>query len=227
LPVVACGAGVAATLRAHGTEPIRTIDNGVGPSPPPASTAALRREWGLAPGLRLIVAAGRRAPQKRHDLAISAMVRLPHAALVILGDGALRVNLEHQIADLGLSGRVRLAGARSDARAILGAADVVVQPSDWEGLPLVVLEAMSAARPVVATRVRGLRELVRDGIDGLLVSPGDAGGLATALAAILADHDLASRLGGAAAARCEREFSEAAMVTAYRSLWRSLALRSR
>jgi glycosyltransferase involved in cell wall biosynthesis len=225
LPVVACGAGVAATLRAHGTEPLRTIVNGVGPCPRPAAIAALRREWGLASGLRLIVAVGRLMPQKRHDLAIGAMVRLPDAALVIVGDGTLRPNLERQIEELGLSGRVRLMGARTDARAILGAADVVVQPSDWEGLPLVVLEAMSAARPVVATRVRGLRELIRDGVDGLLVPSGDADALATAIATILTDHNLACRLGGAAAARFEHEFSEAAMVSAYRSLWLSLATR--
>ncbi|TME46639.1 MAG: glycosyltransferase, partial [Chloroflexi bacterium] len=176
LPVVACGA-------------------------PPAAVAALRREWGLASGLRLIVAAGRLVPQKRHDLAVSAIAHVPGAALVILGDGPLRHALERQIEELRLSGRVRLVGAHSDARAILGAADVVLQPSDWEGLPLVVLEAMSAARPVVATRVRGLRELVRDGIDGLLVPPGDARGLATAVATILTDNNLACRLGSAAAAR--------------------------
>ena len=175
--------------------------------------------------MRLIVAGGRLMPQKRHDLAIGAMVRLPDAALVIVGDGTLRPNLERQIEELGLSGRVRLMGARTDARAILGAADVVVQPSDWEGLPLVVLEAMSAARPVVATRVRGLRELIRDGVDGLLVPSGDADALATAIATILTDHNLACRLGGAAAARFEHEFSEAAMVSAYRSLWLSLATR--
>ena len=223
LPVVACGAGVAATLRAHGTEPLRTIVNGVGPCPPPAAVAALRREWGLASGLRLIVAAGRLVPQKRHDLAVSAIAHVPGAALVILGDGPLRHALERQIEELRLSGRVRLVGSHSDARAILGAADVVLQPSDWEGLPLVVLEAMSAARPVVATRVRGLRELVRDGIDGLLVPPGDARGLATAVATILTDNNLACRLGSAAAARIENEFSEAVMIGAYRSLWRELA----
>ena len=86
-----------------------------------------------------------------------------------------------------------------------------------------VLEAMSAARPVVATRARGLRELVHDGIDGLLVPPGDASALAIAIATILRDHTLGSRLGSAAALRVEHEFSEAAMIDAYRSLWRSLA----
>jgi glycosyltransferase involved in cell wall biosynthesis len=195
LTVIAGGPGVAAGLRAQGTELISTVVNGVGPPPSPAAMAAPRGEWGLAPELRLIVAAGRLVPQKRHDLAVSAVAHLPGTARVILGDGPLRHAPERQIEELGLSWRVRLVGARPGARAILGAADVVVQPSDWEGLPLVVLEAMSAARPVVATRVRGLRELVRDGIDGLLVPPDDAGGLATAVATILTDHNLAWRRG--------------------------------
>lgn len=218
LPVVACSASVAASLRAHGTEPVRTIANGVGPCPPSASAEELRRELGLAPWLRLIVAAGRLERQKRHDLAVSAIARLPDVALVILGEGTLRNDLERQIERLSLSGRVRLVGRRDDARAIIGAADVVVQPSDWEGLPLVVLEAMSAARPLVATRVTGLSELINDGIDGLLVPAGDAGQLAAAIAALLADRNRACRLGATAATRFEDEFSEAAMVSAYRSL---------
>ena len=108
---------------------------------------------------------------------------------------------------------------------MLAAADVVVHPSDWEGLPLVVLEAMSAARPVVATRAPGLRELVRDGEDGLLVPPGDAAALAASVTRVLADEQLALRLGDNAARRVEREFSESAMVEAYDSLWRTLAAR--
>ena len=222
LPVVACGDGVAATLRAHGLEPVCTIANGVGPPPPPAAAADLRREWGLAAGLRLIVAVGRLVAQKRHDVAVEAMARLPHAALVIVGEGPLRLSLERQIARLGLDSRVRLVCARADARAILGAADVVVQPSDWEGMPLVVLEAMSAARPVVATMSRGLRELLRDGVDGLMVPPGDAEALAAGVDRLLGDEDLARRVGETAAARVEREFTEAAMIAAYGSLWHTL-----
>ncbi|MDQ6847439.1 MAG: glycosyltransferase [Candidatus Dormibacteraeota bacterium] len=225
LPVVACGPGVAAALRAHGLEPLTTICNGITPPPPPADQVELRRQWGVPPQWRLVMAAGRLVAQKRHDLAVAAMASLPDAALVIVGDGPLRPALEQQIAELHLTPRVRLVGARSDVRALLAVADVVVQPSDWEGLPLVVLEAMSAARPVVAARAPGLRELVRDGEDGLLVRPGDAAALATSTARVLADARLGRRLGDTAARRVEREFSEDAMVDSYQLLWRALVAR--
>jgi glycosyltransferase involved in cell wall biosynthesis len=223
LPVVACGAGVAASLREHGTAPLRTVNNGVGPPPPDGRGGTLRHELGIASGLRLVVAAGRLVPQKRHELAVDAVARIPDVALLILGDGPLKPSLMRRIEERGLSSRVRLMGVRHDARAILGAAEVVVQPSDWEGLPMVVLEAMSAARPVVATRIRGVQELVRDGIDGLLVAPGDADALATGIRTLLDHPDLARRLGAAAASRVESDFSEAGMAGSYRMLWRQLA----
>jgi glycosyltransferase involved in cell wall biosynthesis len=225
LPVVACGEGVAEALREHHVEPWATISNGVAPPPPAADAASLRVEWSLEPELHLVVAAGRLVAQKRHDVAVAAAARVPDTAWVIVGEGPQRPALERQIEALRLTSRVRLVGARSDVRAVLGAADVVVQPSDWEGLPLVVLEAMRAARPVVASGSRGLRELLQDGVDGLLVPPGDAEALATCVARIITDQDLARRLGGAAAARAEREFSEAAMVSAYQSRWRTLSAR--
>jgi glycosyltransferase involved in cell wall biosynthesis len=223
LPVVACGPGVAASLREHGTAPLRTVNNGVGPPPPNARAGTIRNELGLASGLRLVVAAGRLVPQKRHELAVEAVARIPDVALVILGDGPLKPSLMRLIEERRLTSRVRLVGVRDDARVILGAADIVVQPSDWEGLPMVVLEAMSAARPVVATRIRGVQELIRDGIDGVLVAPGDAHALATGIRTLLDHPDLARRLGAAAARRVEADFSEADMTGSYRILWRQLA----
>jgi glycosyltransferase involved in cell wall biosynthesis len=140
----------------------------------------------------------------------------------VLGDGPLRTELQRLAERLGTADRVRLVGARTDARAVLGAADVVIHPSDWEGLPLVVVEAMSAARPVVATAVPGTRELLRDGVDGLLVPSGDAAALGRALGVVLDDPGLACRLGAAAADRALNEFSETAMIVAYRRVWQTL-----
>jgi glycosyltransferase involved in cell wall biosynthesis len=223
LSVIACGPGVASALRQHGTSPFRTVANGISPPPQAAAAADVRRQWGLPNDARLIVAAGRLAPQKRHDLAVSALTRVRGTGLLIVGTGPLRQQLQRQVEELGLDGRVRLIGAYPNVRTILGAADAVVQPSDWEGLPLVVLEAMSAARPVIAARSRGLRELIRDGVDGLLVDPGDANALAAGINAVLDDAALATRLGEAAAARVDEEFSETAMVSAYQALWEALA----
>ena len=223
LPVIACGPGVATSLREHGLEPFVTISNGISPPPPAADRVALRRQWALDPELRLAIAAGRLVEQKRHDLAITAIASLPDTALLIIGEGPLRPALERQVNELDVGSRVRLTGARHDARALLGAADVVVQPSDWEGLPLVVLEAMGAGRPVVAARSPGLRELLRDGQDGLLVPPGDARALAASVARVLGNADLAHRLGDTAALRVARDFGESAMVDAYQSLWQTLS----
>jgi glycosyltransferase involved in cell wall biosynthesis len=227
LPVIACGGGVAAVLEENGVQPLATISNGVSPPPSAADRAALMAELGLAPGLHLVMAAGRLVPQKRHDVAVAAAALLPGTAWVIAGEGPLRQALEPQVEELGLRSRVRLIGARLDARALLGAAEVVVQPSDWEGLPLVALEAMRAGRPVVAAASRGLRELIRDGVDGLLVPPGQPRALADAVARLLGDTSLARRLGEAAASRVEREFSESAMIHAYSAAWDAVAAHGR
>jgi glycosyltransferase involved in cell wall biosynthesis len=103
------------------------------------------------------------------------------------------------------------AGYRDDVAALLAGCDVFCLPSLAEGLPLVVLEAMLQARPVVATPVGGTAELVVDGETGVLVPPGDAGALAHALSDLLADPARARRMGDAGRARVLAEFSEAAM----------------
>ena len=146
---------------------------------------------------------------------------------MIAGDGPLRPALERQVDELGLGSRVRLIGARADARALLGAAEVVVQPSDWEGLPLVALEAMRAGRPVVAAASRGLRELIRDGVDGLLVTPGQPQALADSVARLLRDRELARSLGDEAASRAERQFSDTTMIDAYVAAWDAVAAHGR
>jgi glycosyltransferase involved in cell wall biosynthesis len=218
LPVVACGPGVAAALEERGIEPVATIANAVGPAPPPADRQALEQEWGLAPGTRLVVAVGRLVEQKNHALAIRALVGVPAATLLILGEGHLRGELEGLVDELGLSDRVVLPGRRDDARAIMGAADAVILPSHWEGLPLAALEALASGTPLVATAVRGSRELLHDGEDALLVPPGDAEALAEALSRVLGDRELASRL-SAGGLRAAADASEEAMVAAYLELY--------
>ena len=133
------------------------------PPPAPRDRAELERELGLPAGGKLVVAAGRLVPVKNHALAIRAIADVPGAALAILGEGPLQAELERQATELGIADRVVLAGLRSDARAIMGAADAVVVSSVGEGLPLVALEALAARTPLVATSVRGIRELLTDG----------------------------------------------------------------
>lgn len=125
-----------------------------------------------APHLLVI---GRLAPQKGHADALVAIAevleRHPHAKLSIVGHGELRAELEQQAESLGIASAVQFLGQRNDIPLLLAQADMLVSSSLWEGFPTVVLEAMAAGVPVVATDVSGSRELVENGLTGLLVLP--------------------------------------------------------
>jgi glycosyltransferase involved in cell wall biosynthesis len=169
-------------------------------------------------GAPLLLHVGRLAPVKGQRELIEALPRLARrdAVAVLAGrdletGGAYARELEALATELGVRDRVVLAGYRADVPALLAAADVFVLPSWIEGLPLTVLEAMAAAKPVVATRVGGTPEAVVDGETGLLAEPGDVGALARAVDALLADPDLARRLGEAGRLRVEERFSPAVM----------------
>ncbi|MCL6554424.1 MAG: glycosyltransferase [Firmicutes bacterium] len=132
--------------------------------------------------------------------------------LVLIGDGPLRAELEAFCGRAGLTDRVTFLGARDDVPAVLGAADLFVLASRWEGLPFAVLEAMCSGLPVVATRVGGIPEAVVDGETGLLVPPGDARALAEAIERLAADPRLRGQMGAAGRRRAEACFTEARML---------------
>jgi len=217
LAPVACGPGVEAALEERGLPPLATVPNAVAPAPPPAD----RTELDVEPGERLVLAVGRLVEQKNHALAIRAITEVPDAILAIAGDGALRDNLERLAQETGVADRVRFLGLRPDARALMGAADVVVMPSRWEGLPLSALEALASGTPLVATDVRGLRELVTDGENALLV-PEEPHALAAALRRVLDDPELAARL-GAAGTQVEGAGSDERLVERFLELYERLA----
>jgi glycosyltransferase involved in cell wall biosynthesis len=217
LAPVACGPGVAAALEEHGLPPLATVPNAVAPAPP----AAGRSELGLAPGSRLVLAVGRLVEQKNHALAIRALGALPDTTLAIAGEGPLRAELEHLAAEAGVADRVLFLGVRPDARALMGAADAIVLPSRWEGLPLTALEALASGTPLVATNVRGLRELVTDGREALLV-PEQPEALAEALRRVLDDPGLAGRL-AEAGKRVEGAGSDTELVARFLALYERLA----
>jgi glycosyltransferase involved in cell wall biosynthesis len=210
LAPVACGPGVAAALEEHGLPPAATVPNAVGPAPPPGER--------LAPE-KLVLAVGRLVEQKNHELAIRAIAQVPGATLAIVGDGPLRPELERLVADL--QAPVIFTGVRKDARALMGAADVVVMPSRWEGLPLTALEALASGTPLVATSVRGLRELLTDGENALLV-PEDSEALASAIHRVLDDRELAVRL-SEAGRRVEGAGSDAELVAGFLAVYERLA----
>ena len=224
LPVVACGPGVETGLADAGYRSAETIANAVPPPPAPRDRAELEHELGLPAGRKLVVAAGRLVPVKNHALAMRAIADVPGAALAILGEGPLQAELEQQATELGVADRVVLAGLRSDARAIMGAADAVVVSSIGEGLPLVALEALAARTPLVATSVRGVRELLTDDVDSLLVPGGDAEALAAALRRVLEDDALAARLADAGT-ELVAPYTEERMISAYLETYERLLTR--
>ncbi len=176
------------------------------------AVAGTANRWalGLPPG-PLAVSVGQLETMKGHRFLVEAWpaVReaIPDAVLAIVGDGPCRRSLEEDARRLGVADSVRFLGFRAPADPFFSACDVLVQPSLTEGLPNAVLEAMTAGRAVVASRVGGVPELVVDGETGLLVPPGDAPALARALGTLLGDPARRARLGAAAAARARSTFS--------------------
>jgi glycosyltransferase involved in cell wall biosynthesis len=221
LPVVACGPTVDAALEAAGIRVRATVVNGVGPPPPAADRETLRAEWGLPVGQPLVLAVGRLVPQKNHALALQALADVPDAALVLAGEGPLLEDLRRAAASDGLADRVVFAGVRPDVRALIGAADAVVFSSRWEGLPLAALETLAAGTPLVATDVRGLHELLADGVDAVLVPSDEPEAMAAALRRVCSDADLRATLRRGALQTAER-YSEAAMTEAYLGLYGEL-----
>lgn len=221
LPVASDGPGMAAEMAQRGV-PCVTIVNGVSPAPVPMDRKVLDRIFGIPSDLKLVVSIGRLVSQKNQALAIRAMMEVPEAALLIIGDGPLRSELEEMADRSGLVDRVRFAGFQPEPRSILGAADVFALPSVWEGLPLVGLEALAGGVPVVATEVIGIREWLNN-TTAVLVRPNDAHSLAQGIRRVLRDQTLAQEL-----IRNGRhlvlEYSEESVVLKYEELYQNLLI---
>jgi glycosyltransferase involved in cell wall biosynthesis len=157
----------------------------------------------------VVVVLGALTRRKGHAILLRAAATVPGLRYVFCGDGEEAPALERAAA--GLAGAVRFAGFRRDIPACLAAADIVAVPSLQEGLGVAALEAMAAARPVVASRVGGLAEAVVDGETGLLVPPGEPAALAAALGRLARDLDLRARLGEAGRARVRARYTSARM----------------
>lgn len=155
----------------------------------------------------LVLTPARLHQQKGHASLLAAAAQVPDATFVLAGDGPLRAELEAQARELGVADRCIFLGERADVPDLLAAADLVVLPSLFEGLPVAVLEAMGAERPVVATAIGGTDEAVTHEQTGLLVPPRDPVALASAIRRLQSDPALAQRLAAAGRERVEREFS--------------------
>ena len=223
--IASCDDGPRALLAAAGIDSF-LLRYGVSPAPPPSDRVELMRSLGLSEMLALVVSPGRLVPQKDHLTAIRTIQHLPGAALVIVGDGPLRTELQTETEVLGVADRVRLVGWRSDIHAIMGAADAVLLPSRWEGFGLVAIEAMTASVPVVAASSPGFREWLVHEYNALLAPIADHQQLAVALERVLGDADLRDHLiqGGK---RTGDRYTVAAMLDTHLELYKKLASRSR
>jgi glycosyltransferase involved in cell wall biosynthesis len=174
----------------------------------------------------VVLTVARLDAQKGHEHLLAAAARVPQALFVFAGDGEERARLEDLARRLGVADRVRFLGQRGDIPDLLAVCDLFVLPSLFEGLPLAVLEAMAAGRPVVATAVGGTDEAVLEGESGLLVPPGDPPALAAAITAILDSPRLARRLGDAGRARVRQEFGVQRMIGAVANVYEDLLERA-
>jgi glycosyltransferase involved in cell wall biosynthesis len=206
-----------------------------GLTPASAATAEealrVRADLGIPSDAPLAVTVGRLTEQKGliHLLRAMAALRrsVPEARLLIVGDAQdgreeYKLALLSARAELGLEETVIFAGVRGDVPAVMRAADVFVMASLWEGFGLVFLEAMAAARPVVATNVSAVPEVVEDGITGLLVPPRDPDALSEAMKALLLDRTMAYRMGQAGLIRLGKQFTEERMIEATEDLYARL-----
>lgn len=167
----------------------------------------------------LLLSMGRLHENKAHDVTLQALTRLPDAVLWIAGVGPLEAKLRGMAEALGVASRVRFLGWRTDASALYRTADVCVFPSRYEPLGNVVIQAWAHGLPVVAAASQGPAALIRDGDDGLLAPVDDADALADGVRRLLADPALGARLSAAGHARVEAEFSEAAVVAQWKTLF--------
>ncbi|MEU7790751.1 glycosyltransferase [Amycolatopsis sp. NPDC049159] len=216
--VVAVSPATADRLAEAGADRPRVIRNAVFARPPVFGRAEVRASLGVPERTPVALCLARLEPQKRHDVLLDAWAAVEcDAVLWLAGDGSLRADLERRAEALGR--RVEFLGTRADVPDLLAAADVTVLTSDWEGLPLAVLESMAAGRPVVATDVGGVAEVLADG-GGLLVPPADPAATAEALNTLLSDRARRDRAGADGRRAVEREYDAHTLMKSYDELLR-------
>jgi glycosyltransferase involved in cell wall biosynthesis len=209
---------------------VRVIPNGVdiaALTAPPEARSRLRAQLGVAPEEFVWLAIGRLLPQKDYPTMLQALQPLARTArLFIAGRGPLLDQMKQLAEQLGLDSRVSFLGVRDDIAALLAAADGFVLSSAWEGMPNVVMEALAAARPVVATSVGGVPELVQPDVSGYLVPPRNPGALSQAMNRLMAlPPEQRREMGLAGHRHVAANYALETMAQRWMTLYRELLLR--
>jgi glycosyltransferase involved in cell wall biosynthesis len=188
----------------------------------------MRRSLGIEDECFVFCCVARLRTVKNHNALIRAFAGIgtqAGARLLVAGDGELRNELEALAQQLGVASQVQFLGERDDVAQILAASDAFVLSSHSEGIPLSVLEAMAAGLPVIATSVGGLPEVVRNGIEGLLVPTGNIEALESAMGQLAGDSAARRAMSRAAAERISQKFDAQVMVGSYLSIYKRLGAR--
>ena len=205
---------------------LRVIPNGVDPHRFDTAPVVDWRSLGLPAGARVLLSVGRledqKGPQELWASAASVAREIPDVHWVWVGEGPLRGALEREAARLGLAARLHLVGRRDDVPSLMRGACGLVLSSRWEGMPNVVLEALAARCPVIATQVEGIAELIEPGETGWVCPPRDPAALAAAQLELLRDAERGRRLGEAGRRRVEERFTWERMAAQYESLYLEL-----
>lgn len=223
--VIAVSAAVADSLAGYPGPAPRVIPNGITFDVAPEEVTAVRSELGLAPGQKLVVHVGNIRPHKGHEnlIAATAIIAAARPDVLVVSVGAEKFDgdlarVRASAESGGVSSHIRFLGRREEARAFLAAADVVVNPADFEGLPLAVLEGLSLGKPVVATDVGGVPTVVIDGVTGRLVPPKDPRALAAGVLEAL-DNPAAATWGVTGAELVQRNHGIGQMVSEYEKVY--------
>lgn len=224
--VTAVSDAVAESIAEYPGPTAQVVQNGVSVAVDDAAAAAVRKELGIGPSTPLVVHVGNIRPHKGHMNLVAASQEIvrsnPDVRIVSIGgeknEGDL-ARVRTAATDAGIAEHLQFLGRRSDALAFIAAADVFANPSDFEGLPVAILESMALGTPVAATSVGGVPAVIRNEETGILVDAKDPAGLAKAVLLILQDRSLADRLATAAQDLVAAEYSLEAMVKTMESMY--------
>ena len=228
--VITISQGIYEVLASEGVAPEKLVCVRSAVSPQ-AFARNCDREWfretfQLTDGELTLAVIAQLIPRKGHRYLLQAMPELladfPSLRVLLFGQGPEETRLRAQVEELGLADKVTFAGFRSDLPQILPCLDLVVHPALMEGLGISLLQAAGAGVPIVAVAAGGMPEVVRDGVNGLLVPPADSQALAAAISRLLADAQLRQRMGAAGRELVRQEFSVERMVAGNLQVYRQL-----